>query len=330
MRVTLRSSKLALNLKEHSISLDSEGSFSFISHAHSDHANVRKKSKVVASEATVDLMHARKYCNGLEAKKEFQIEGLKTELLNAGHVLGSTQLFAEHDGSSFLYTGDFKTEDSLLFNGAEAKECDLLLTESTYGSPEYSFPKREEVYDEMKDFVLSETKKGNSVVLGGYSLGKAQELVKFLNEYCSIAPIVNEEISSINSVYEKHGIKLEYIPTSSPEAQQSFRHSFVSVIPFHILTPFLLHDLQQVYGRKFSGAVASGWCSKLGKNGMQGFSLSDHCDFPSLLEFVGQCNPKQVIVNHGFSREFAKELRKRGINATSIEETTLEQELLVN
>ena len=39
------------------------------------------------------------------------------------------------------------------------------------------------------------------------------------------------------------------------------------------------------------------------------FPVSDHADFPELLELVERVRPRQVVVVHGFEREFASALR---------------------
>ena len=48
------------------------------------------------------------------------------------------------------------------------------------------------------------------------------------------------------------------------------------------------------------------------------FPLSDHADFPDLLAFVDQVQPKLVYTLHGFAKEFATTLRARGIEAWAI------------
>jgi DNA ligase-1 len=48
------------------------------------------------------------------------------------------------------------------------------------------------------------------------------------------------------------------------------------------------------------------------------FPLSDHADFPGLLEAVEKVSPKLIYTLHGSTREFATELRARGHDAWSI------------
>ena len=67
--------------------------------------------------------------------------------------------------------------------------------------------------------------------------------------------------------------------------------------------------------------MLSGWA--LNKNAIYrygvdaAFHLSDHADFPGLLEAVRRVSPKRVVTVHGYTREFAAELRRRNYEARS-------------
>ena len=47
--------------------------------------------------------------------------------------------------------------------------------------------------------------------------------------------------------------------------------------------------------------------------------LSDHADFNELKEAVNQVRPKKIITVHGFTREFASELRRLKYEAWSLQ-----------
>ena len=69
-------------------------------------------------------------------------------------------------------------------------------------------------------------------------------------------------------------------------------------------------------------AVVTGWALDSSAKYQYGtdaaFPLSDHADFPDLLAFVDQVQPKIVYTLHGFAKEFAATLRQRGIEAWAI------------
>jgi Cft2 family RNA processing exonuclease len=46
--------------------------------------------------------------------------------------------------------------------------------------------------------------------------------------------------------------------------------------------------------------------------------LSDHADFPDLMRFVEAVKPERVYTLHGFAAEFARHLRRRGVQAYAL------------
>jgi hypothetical protein len=69
-------------------------------------------------------------------------------------------------------------------------------------------------------------------------------------------------------------------------------------------------------------AVITGWALDAGAIYRHrcdaAFPLSDHADFPDLLKLVALVQPKKVYTVHGFAREFAAELRARGVEAWAL------------
>ena len=76
-----------IRIGELAVALESEGGdAAYISHAHSDHASYGKKAeKIICSEETAVLIGS--------SKERLNLENAK--LLDAGHMLGSTQLSAQ-------------------------------------------------------------------------------------------------------------------------------------------------------------------------------------------------------------------------------------------
>ena len=74
--------------------------------------------------------------------------------------------------------------------------------------------------------------------------------------------------------------------------------------------------------KKRRTAMLSGWALTPGSQYRyqvdQVFPLSDHADYPGLLESVEKVSPSLVYTLHGSTREFARDLRARGIEAWSI------------
>ena len=73
----------------------------------------------------------------------------------------------------------------------------------------------------------------------------------------------------------------------------------------------------------FSGWVQSKKFS-FGRRTDYSIPMSDHCDYPELIDMVVQSGAEQVYTIHGFVDEFAEDLRKRGINAQPLLENSLD------
>lgn len=300
------------------IALDSSGApggFCFVSHAHSDHTSALKNPhrKIIASEETLALA-------GSESERIHSLDGLQLHLLPSGHMLGSAQLRLEWDSRSFTYTGDFKLGESLTSKPAEVLETDTLLIEGTFGDPSTKFPERSEVYDSIAKFISQNYNSGHIILLGGYSLGKAQELVAIANKLCGLKPIVGESIARACSIYSKFGVPLDFAPIGSAEADELMHSNFVAVMPMHQVNFELATKLSRAHKKSVYSAVATGWASKMKFPVDEAFPLSDHADFPQILEYIGIARPKEIICNHGNEDRLSRELRTRGWNARPIKE----------
>ncbi|MFA5077497.1 MAG: MBL fold metallo-hydrolase [Candidatus Micrarchaeia archaeon] len=263
------------------------GDVSFVSHAHSDHLNgVRNKERLLATPETMAL-------GQLSGKRE-SMRGVA--LLDAGHILGSSQLFVEHDGESVVYTGDLRTRPSILFKGAEAKECDRLIIESTYGDPAYIFPDYYEVYSKLEKWVKSNSK--CNILIGGYALGKSQELIKILNSF-GVAPVVDNNIERFNSIYSDFGVKLDRVVVGTDEAEEAMGKPFVAIVEMKRAKRYFAKKLADAFERKTLVAVATGWAMNYRFDADASFVLSDHADFYDLLGYIRATNAKKIEFVHG-------------------------------
>jgi putative mRNA 3-end processing factor len=254
----------------------------FISHAHSDHvARLKKQARVISSLETLDLADM--------ASEIAHVKG--TKLLGAGHILGARQLVVDGNDERVVYTGDFCLKPNIFGFKAEIPECDRLIMEATYGNPDYVFPPLEEVHQQISQWVNNN--RSSNLLIGCYELGKAQEIVKILNE-SSIAPIVTEKTNHFCSVYEKYGIKLDRILVGSDEAEEEMSHPFVALVPMAKAKRYFAHKMAQAFERDTLCAVATGWALHYRFNADAAFPLSDHADFNDLVHFVEHTGAKKV------------------------------------
>jgi len=299
-----------------------------ITHAHSDHVKFNKNTDVYCSPETLSLIEANyrevRKPHAIEFGKKNKFDSFEFSLHNSGHILGSAQVLVEGQDRVVGVTSDFKLQDSLIMKKAEPLDCDTLIMECTFGLPEFSFPEREIVYNDMEQWCKSEIKQGKKIVLAGYSIGKAQELTAFSNKFLGINPIVHGKIFKNNTVYEEHGVKLgKFI-----EMDHNLGESDVLILPPSYCSPNLLQALEYSTKNDISAAIATGW--NYGSYFNKVFNLSDHGSYNQLIEYVEQANPKHVLTTHGYSSEFARTIkRKLRIPAKPLHETGKGQSNLV-
>lgn len=213
-------------------------------------------------------------------------------------MLGSGQLVMEN-GFKLIYSGDLNLRGGLTSGAADTENSEILIVETTYGSPYYRFPKREEVIKEIKDWVGDALLKGKTPCLLAYSIGKAQELTKYLSKDYTVK--THPAVYSNNRKYEMLGVSLGEYHLFDGE----FDGGSVVILP-----PYA----SKMEGEGLLKARVTGWAvNRWAHYGVDAaFPLSDHSDFDDLIEYVETVDPQVVYTVHGFCEEFSRELRERG------------------
>ena len=137
----------------------------------------------------LDIKNVLSCMNRVVVDKQGHFDSINYEYFDAGHIPGSASIFLNVEGTTFLYTGDINTIDTLLLHAAETDfpEIDVLICESTYGDREH--PARQK---EMADFLkkIDETiAKGGSVIIPVFALGRSQEILLMLAKQKFKVPI---------------------------------------------------------------------------------------------------------------------------------------------
>jgi len=292
----------------------------FVSHAHSDHTADHRE--VILSEPTARLMSARMGGKRIEhalpfgearhfnaGSSEFQIT-----LLAAGHIFGSAMSLIECDGQSLLFTGDFKLRRGLSAEPCEPRPADILIMETTYGRPQYRFPPTAEVMAGMVRFCQEALDNDETAVLYGYSLGKSQEILCALAD-AGLPIVLHGTVFSLTKVYEQFG----HCFPAYEKYEAGKAAGKVLLCPPSVAGSAMLRNLG-----KARCAVLTGWALDQGCKYRYrcdaAFPISDHADFPDLVEFVKQVQPKRVYTLHGFAADFAATLRDLGFDARALSE----------
>jgi len=208
-----------------------------------------------------------------------------------------------------LYTGDFKLRPSPAAEPCATPRADVLIMETTFGLPKYVMPPTDAVVADLLAFCRTTLAEGATPVLYAYALGKTQELVMLLGR-AGLPVMIGPQAWRITRVYEQLGHPLppyaEFHPT---------RHRG------HVVITPPQAPLLDLINPKRTAAV-TGWALDSRTRYQYGcdavFPLSDHADFNDLLAFVARVGPRRVLTVHGFAREFAQTLRRRGIDAWAL------------
>ncbi|MBO6830945.1 MAG: ligase-associated DNA damage response exonuclease, partial [Muricauda sp.] len=240
-----------------------------------------------------------------------------------GHIVGSSQIRVEHKGEVWIFTGDYKIEDDGLTTPFELVKCHTFITECTFGLPAFQWRPQQEVFNDINQWWAQNKSEGKTSVLFGYSLGKAQRLLKHLD-------------TSIGKIYT-HG---------AVENMTEVLRPLVDLPPTHLITKDTKKDElsgnivvapPSAHGstwiRKmvpYVTATASGWMAFRGARRRRaidkGFVLSDHCDWSGLLQTVEATGAEKIICTHGYTDIFSKYLQELRYDART-EATQYEGEL---
>ena len=292
----------------------------FVSHAHADHIAAHRE--VILTEPTAWLMRHRLGGKRTERILRFgetmAFKSDKTPFrltpLPAGHILGSAMALIEAGDESLLYTGDFKLRPGLAAESCEPRHADFVVMETTFGRPQYTFPPEAGVWRDIIEFCRTALSDGATPVLFAYSLGKSQELLAGLRD--SGLPIaLHKETAKLTRIYERFGQQFpSCVVFDGTNASDK-----VLITPPQASRSVLFQQLE-----KTRTAVVTGWAMDSGCRFRSGtdaaFVLSDHADFPGLIEFVKRVAPKKVFTLHGFAADFARTLRELGFDAQALSE----------
>ena len=282
-----------------------------VTHAHGDHLFDTPPEGVVCSDATADLARVRR--DGPIERTSHD----RVSLRPSGHVAGSRAVVVtDTDGTRVCYTGDVSTRDRWYLSGFEPPDVDVLVIEATYGEPEYRFPPHDEVAGEIRDW-LADT--DAPVLLFGYALGRAQKL-QLLAREAGRNVLVSEAIAELSAAIESH-VGREF-PGGRYEDLDAIESDDAVVLPAGLSGADWVERLADRTGAVTAGF--SGWAiddSFKYRGGYDAtFPLSDHCDFPELIELVETADPDRIYTQHGSAETLARELTNRGWHATALAE----------
>ncbi|EAQ51331.1 hypothetical protein MED217_17350 [Leeuwenhoekiella blandensis MED217] len=296
-----------------------------ISHGHADHSRWGHKAYITHHINVPIIKHRLGEINvtGKEWGETFKIKNVKFSLHPAGHIIGSSQIRVEHKGEVWVFTGDYKTEDDGIATPYEPIKCHTFITECTFGLPAFKWRPQSEVFNDINTWWSANKAEGKTSVIFGYSLGKAQRLLRYLD-------------TDIGKIYTHGAIEnmtevirpLSPMPETTRVTRETKKEELLGNI---VVAPPSAHGSTWI--RKmvpYVTASASGWMTFRGARRRRaidkGFVLSDHCDWQGLLESIEATGAEKIISTHGYTDIFTRYLLEQGYDART-EATQYEGEL---
>lgn len=292
-----------------------------ITHAHADHARpgCGEYWAVGTSEAilrrrlgaTINLLP-------VDYGQLHRIGGARVSFHSAGHVLGSAQIRLEAGGESWLVSGDYKRCADPSCAPFEPVNADVFITEATFALPIYRWQSGAAVAREIRQWWQAAPERPS--ILFAYAFGKAQRLLAELQAIgVTDEVLLHGAVEALMPAYRQAGVAM---PPTRPVSELPRTESLAGRL---LIAPPSAH--RSVWMKRFrlpQTAFVSGWMAVRGarrRRGYErGFVMSDHADWPGLLQSARDSGARQVYVTHGNSDGLARYLREvEGISAEPLE-----------
>lgn len=290
-----------------------------ITHAHADHARWGNRHYLTTHEglqvARVRL-GAQANLQAIPYGEVISHQQARVSLHPAGHIIGSAQVRVEVNGEVWVASGDYKVEPDPTCTPFDVVPCHTFITESTFGLPIYRWPDRQQVVTDILRWWQTNRDAGKASLLLGYALGKSQRLLAGLDP--SIGPIYTHgAVEKLTQAYRASGFGLPpTTPVGNLSRKQDWAGSIILAPPSVQGTPWTRR-----FGNLATG-LASGWMTIRGtrrrKAVDRGFVLSDHADWPGLLNTIAATGAERVLVTHGYTAVLVRWLQERGIQAETV------------
>ncbi|XP_034049447.1 DNA cross-link repair 1A protein isoform X1 [Thalassophryne amazonica] len=286
----------------------------FLTHFHSDHYDGLNKNstlpiycnKITGNLVKSKLKVAEQYVHILPMNTQVTVEGVKVTLLDANHCPGAAMLLLVlSDGQTVLHTGDFRADPSME-TYPELLSCRVqtLYLDTTYCSPEYTFPKQQEVINFAANtaFELVTLNPRTLVVCGSYSVGKEKV-------FLALADVLGSKVSLSRDKYSTMCcLELEQV---RQRMTTDWKAAQVHVLPMMQISFKKLQDHLARFSAQYDELVAfkpTGWTFSQqvesvedirpqisGNISIYGIPYSEHSSFLEMKHFVQWLQPLKII-----------------------------------
>lgn len=150
--------------------------------------------------------------------RKLRLGSVNVELTPAGHLLGASVVTLRGREATVVFSGDLgRSEDLLMPPPSRIAQADVLLVESTYGNRLHP---PENVQAELGEIIRATARRGGSVLLPSFAVGRAQALLlvvqrlKAAGEIAADMPVYLDSPMAIaaTTLYQQHR-RLLRVPT---------------------------------------------------------------------------------------------------------------------
>ena len=282
--------------------------------------------------------------------QQFETKDSVVDVFDAGHIPGSSAFLVDIDGIRVLYTGDFNTNKTRLLNEAKinAKDVDVLITESTYAAKEH--PNRMETEQKLLETIQGTLANDGVVLIPSFAIGRSAEVLltlesfkdefpvymdgmavaatqialkypEYLRNYKTLKRAFNNVTFLRDNLDRKRAVKEPgVIVTTSGMMEggpiiQYMKYLYNNPQSSIIFVGFLIPKTAGRYLLNTGRFVNEDIDLKVKMN-IHALDFSAHVGRTDLFKFVQKIDPEKIICLHGdHCQRFAMELRGRGYDA---------------
>jgi putative mRNA 3-end processing factor len=299
-----------------------------VTHGHGDHARPGNE-RVLATPGTTAIMRSRYGADAggslqpLDYGESINVSGVALHLLPAGHVIGSAQIVLDYRGERVVVSGDYKRRPDPTCAPFEPCNCDLFITEATFGLPVFRHPPDRQEIDKLLHSLSLFPDRCH--VVGVYALGKCQRVLALLRRAGYEEPVyLHGALLELTALYESLGVPLGPVLSWTEATREALRGRIV------LGPPAATTDR---WSRRLPDplvAMASGWMRVRQRAKARGVELplviSDHADWDELTATIDEVAAEEVWVTHGREEALVHYATQKGYRARALALTGFEED----
>jgi len=300
-----------------------------------------------------EVNEASKFTFPVEYKRVLHItKSCSMQFFDAGHILGSAMPLLSIGEKKLLYTGDFKVEETRLFNGADLNtgKVDYLAIESTYGDRNH--PPRKECEKMFIEEIRETLDSGGTALVPAFAVGRSQEIIDVLHEHKINAPIyldgMGQKVARStlnfpkylkNPRFLKKALENTIWVRNNSDRNKALKQPSVIVTTAGMLQGGpALNYLKHIYKDEKSNVFLTGFqveetpgriLMETGKIDIDGkyyevrgkvekFDFSAHASQHEMLKAIGKWQPEKILLVHG-DKDVIQVFKKKIEEETGIE-----------